>query len=96
MTTDNNEHFFFAVKHIIKPYAAKLIYDVRYNNTDYFIMKTPRANDCEQLDGNPRIEAQAFKRICEVITAVEKGYKATPPLELINIDIFNVLAQDEQ
>ncbi|HVV54679.1 MAG TPA: hypothetical protein VHC47_05125 [Mucilaginibacter sp.] len=94
MTTDNDTRFFFAVKHIIRPFATKLIYDIRYNNADYFIMKTPSANDCEQLDANPGIEKNAFKRICDVITAIEREYNTTPPLELINIDIFNMLARD--
>ena len=96
MTTHtHNPSFFFSVKHIIKPHAAKLIYGIHYNDTDHFILKTPGANECEQLDSNARIDPEILKKICKVISEVEKGYKNTPPLELINIDVYNMLAKNE-
>jgi hypothetical protein len=92
MTRNNsNAPFFFSVKHIIKPHTTKIIYGVYYQDRDYFILKTHSTNDCEQLDGNPRLEPEVFARICHVISEIEKGYKKTPPLENINIDIFNLL-----
>ena len=91
MSPNNDQLFFFAVKNIIKPFAAKVIYNIRYNNLDYFILKTPSTDDCEQLDSNPKIAPEAFAKICRTIAEVEKEYKKTPPLELINIDIFKIL-----
>lgn len=91
MSPNNERSFFFAVKNIIKPFAAKLIYNIRYNNLDYFILKTLNGSDCEQLDSNPRIAPDIFTKICNTILEVEKEYKKTPPLELINIEIFKIL-----
>ena len=88
---NNNSPLFFSVKHIIKPHTSKLIYGIRYNNLDYFLQKTHSVDDCEQLDDNPKLDPEAFKNICEIISEVEKGYKKTPPLELINLDVFNVI-----
>jgi hypothetical protein len=31
--------------------------------------------------------------MCEVITEIEKEYKKTPPLEFINMDVFNILVR---
>jgi hypothetical protein len=56
-------------------------------------MKTPGINDCEQLDANPRIDLYAARKICYVLSEIEKEYKKMPPLEFINMDIFKVLAK---
>lgn len=93
MLPSDNTAFFFSVKHIIKPNTSKIIYGIRYHEKDYFIQKTLNMHDCEQLDGNPPIEAQAFSAICSVISEIEKEYKKMPPIEYINMDIFNILAR---
>jgi len=93
MTPNNsNIPFFFSVKHIIKPHTSKLIYGIRYHDTDYFIQKTHSVNDCERLDDNPRLDTRVLKMICDVISQIEKEYKKIPPLEFINMDIFKILA----
>jgi hypothetical protein len=93
MTPNNNNiPFFFSVKHIIKPHTSKLIYGIRYNETDYFIQKTHGVNDCERLDDNLGLDAKALKKICDVISEIEKEYKKKPPLEFINMDIFKILS----
>jgi hypothetical protein len=84
---------FFAVKHIIKPHTAKIIYNIQYDDSNHFIMKTYRMDDCEQLDNSPKLEPDILEAICRVISEVEKGYKKVPPIENINIDIFNILAK---
>jgi len=93
--TPNNNHppFFFSVKHIIKPHTSKLIYGIHHNDMDYFLQKTHGVDDCEQLDDNPKLDPDIFKNICEVISEIEKGYKKTPPLEFINMDIFNIIVK---
>ena len=93
MTPNDNTPFFFSVKHIIKPHTSKLIYGIRYNEIDYFLQKTHGIDNCEQLDDNARLDPEAFKLICDVISEIEKEYKKTPPLEFINMDIFKILAQ---
>lgn len=93
MIPGDNTPFFFSVKHIINPSASRVVYGIRYHETDYFIQKTLTMHDCEQLDSNPQIDVQAFSAICSVISEIEKEYKKTPPLEYINIDIFNILAR---
>ncbi|MBV8390350.1 MAG: hypothetical protein JO080_11170 [Mucilaginibacter sp.] len=85
---------FFSVSHIIKPYNTKLIYGIRYHEIDYFLLKTLGVEDCEQLDNNSRLTPDVLDKICAVITQVEREYKKAPPLEFINIDIFNVLEKD--
>jgi hypothetical protein len=45
------------------------------------------------VDSNPQIDMQALSAICSVMSEIEKEYKKTPPLEYINIDIFNILAR---
>jgi hypothetical protein len=92
MIPGDNNPFFFSVKHIINPSVSKVIYGIRYHETDYYIQKTLSMNDCEQLDNNPQIDIQELSVICSVISEIEKEYKKTPPLEYINIDIFNILA----
>lgn len=89
---NNNPAFFFSVKHIIKPHTSKLIYGIRYNETEYFIQKTHSVSDCERLDDTPRLDARILKKICDVISQIEKDYKKIPPLEFINMDIFRVLS----
>ena len=86
-----DQPFFFSVKHIIKPFATKLIYGIKYNGLDYFLIKTLGTNDCEHLDSNPVIDQPTYKKICDVITAIEKEYKKTPPIEYINLDIHDIL-----
>jgi hypothetical protein len=85
--------FFFSVKHIIKPVRTKLIYGVRYKDLDYFLFKTFGLNDCQQLDDNPKLHPDIFNTMCEVITEIEKEYNKTPPLEFINMDVFNILVR---
>jgi hypothetical protein len=94
MIPTDDPPFYFAVNHIIKPHASKLIYGVVYHDLEYFILKANRINDCEQLDTNPALGPEILEKICDVISAIEKDYKKTPPLELINIDIFNILMKD--
>ena len=91
MTPPPDQPFFFSVKHIIKPFSTKLIYGVRVNELDYFLIKTLGINDCDRLDDNPGLDPETFNTICDVITEIEKEYNKTPPLEFINIDIFNML-----
>ena len=91
--TAADQPFFFSVRHIIKPYATKLIYGIRYNHMDYFLIKTLGVNDCEHLDNHPFIDQGIYDKICDVITAIEKEYKKTPPIEFINIEIHNILVK---
>ena len=93
MTPPADQPFFFSVKHIIKPFSTKLIYGIRFNELDYFLIKTFGMNDCDQLDDNARLNAEIFNTMCDVITEIEKEYSKTPPLEFINIDIFNMLVR---
>ena len=93
MRTKKDQPFFFSVKHIMKPVRKKLLYGIRYKNLDYFLFKSFGINDCEQLDSNPKLDTKIFNTICEVITEVELGYNKTPPLEFINMDVFNILAR---
>ena len=93
MTPNDNTPFFFSVKHIIKPHTSKLVYGIRYNETNYFIQKTHGVDDCEQLDENKKLDPKAFKVICDVISEIEKEYKKMPPIEFINMDIFKILAR---
>jgi hypothetical protein len=86
---------FFSVSHIIKPYNTKLIYGIKYHELDYFLLKTLGVEDCEQLDNNSRLDPDVLDKICEVITQVEKEYKKAPPLEYINMDVFNILFKYE-
>ncbi|MFB9841870.1 hypothetical protein [Mucilaginibacter ginsenosidivorans] len=86
--------FYFSVNHIIKPHASKLIYGIRYHEVEYFILKTHGINDCEQLDSNAALKPEIMEKICGVISAIEQDYKKAPPLEFINIEIFNILARD--
>lgn len=86
---------FFSVSHIIKPFNTKLIYGVRYRELDYFLLKTLGVEECEQLDNNSRLDADVLNKICEVITQVEREYKKAPPLEFINMDVFNILFKEE-
>jgi hypothetical protein len=94
MTAHKEPPFFFSVKHIIKPLSSQLIYVIRFNDLDYFLIKTPGISDCEQLDNQPRFDINILTRICQVISKIERDYKKTPPLEYINMDIFNILAQN--
>jgi len=87
--------FFFSVTHIIKPFNTKLIYGIKYGELDYFLLKTLGIEECEQLDNNSRLDAEILDKICEIITQVEKEYKKAPPLEFINMDIFNILFKEE-
>ena len=89
---DSNTSFFFSVKHIIKAHTSKLLYGIRYHDTDFFIQKTPSVSDCERLDDNPRLNAKVLKKICDVISEIEKEYKKIPPLDFINMDIFKILS----
>ena len=91
MNPINAQPLFFSVKHIITPVKTKLIYGIRYKDLDYFLYKTFGLSDCEQLDGNSKLEPETFNTMCEVITEIEKEYKKTPPLEFINMDVFNIL-----
>ena len=93
MTSSDDPPFFFSINHIIRPHASKIIYGVRYQNLEYFIMKTHSTNDCEQLHSNPALQPGVMEKICDVISAIEKDYKKTPPLELINMEIFNILVK---
>jgi hypothetical protein len=47
------------------------------------------------LDSNPQLSPEISHRMCEVITKIEKEYKKAPPLEFINIDVFNILVKEE-
>lgn len=87
--------FFFSVNHIIKPFNTKLIYGVRYHEMDYFLLKTIGIEECEQLDSNSHLDTEVLVMICEVITRIEKEYKRAPPLEYINMDVFNILFNQE-
>lgn len=91
--TASDRPFFFSVKHIIKPFATKLIYGIKYNGLDYFLIKTLGVRDCEHLDSQPPIDESTYNKICDVITVIEKEYKKTPPLEFINIEIHNILVK---
>ena len=86
---------FFSVSHIIKPFNTKLIYGVRYRELDYFLLKTLGIEECEQLDNNSRLDSEILDKICEIITQVEKEYKKAPPLEYINMDVYNILFKEE-
>ena len=90
-----DEPLFFSVSHIIKPFNTKLIYGIRYHELDYFLLKTLGMEECEQLDNNSRLDVEVLDKICEVITEVEKQYKKAPPLEYINMDVFNILFKEE-
>lgn len=90
-----DEPLFFSVSHIIKPFNTKLIYGIRYHELDYFLLKTLGIEECEQLDNNSRLDTEVLDKICEVITEVEKQYKKAPPLEYINMDVFNILFKEE-
>lgn len=87
--------FLFSVSHIIKPFNTKLIYGIRYHELDYFLLKTLGVEECEQLDSNSRLDAEVLDKICEVITQIEKEYKTAPPLEYVNMDVFNILFKEE-
>ena len=94
MTPNNPDcSFFFSVKYIIKPNTSKLIYHIHYNEKNYFILKTPGVNDCEQLDTNPKIDLYASRKICYVLSEIEREYNKVPPLEYINMDVFKVLSR---
>ena len=86
---------FFSVSHIIKPFNTKLIYGIRYHELDYFLLKTLGTKECEQLDNNSRLDVEVLDKICEVITQIEREYKKAPPLEYVNMDIFNILFKEE-
>lgn len=58
-----------------------------------FFFKTLGVNDCEHLDSPPMIDQPTYDEICDVITAIEKEYKKTPPIEYINIEIHNILVK---
>ena len=90
-----DQPLFFSVSHIIKPFNTKLIYGVRYHELDYFLLKTLGTQECEQLDNNSRLDTSVLNKICEVITLVEKQYKKAPPLEYINMDVFNIFFKDD-
>jgi len=64
-----------------------------YKNLEYFLFKSFGINDCEQLDSNPKLDIEIFNTMCEVITEIEKEYNKTPPLEFINMDVFNILVR---
>jgi hypothetical protein len=91
MNPINDQPLFFSVKHIISPIKTKLIYGIRFKDLDYFLYKTFGLNDCEQLDSNSKLDPEIFNMMCEVITEIEKEYNRTPPLEFINMDVFNIL-----
>ena len=93
MNPINDPPIFFSVKHIITPIKTKLIYGIMYKNLEYFLFKTLGLNDCEQLDSNPKLDIEIFDTMCEVITEIEREYKKIPPLEFINMDIFNILVR---
>ena len=86
---------FFSVNHIIKPFNTKLIYGIRYHELDYFLLKTLGIEECEQLDNNSRLAPEVLDKICKIITQVEMEYKKAPPLEFINMDVFNILFKEE-
>ena len=86
---------FFSVSHIIKPFNTKLIYGVRYRELDYFLLKTLGIEECEQLDNNSRLAPEVLDKICKIITQVEMEYRKAPPLEFINMDVFNILFKEE-
>jgi hypothetical protein len=90
-----DQQLFFSVSHIIKPFNTKLIYGIRYHELDYFLLKTLGIEECEQLDNNSRLDAEVLDKICEVITQVEHQYKKAPPIEYINMDVFNILFKEE-
>lgn len=96
MIPTDDPPFYFSVNHIIKPHASKLIYGVRYRELEYFILKTHGINDCEQLDNNPALKPDVIEKICHVISAIEKDYKKAPPLDFINIEIFNILTKGRE
>jgi hypothetical protein len=50
--------------------------------------------ECEQLDNNSRLDPEILDKICHIITQVEKEYKKAPPLEFINMDVYNILFND--
>ena len=85
---------FFSVNYIIKTLNTKLIYGIRYHKRDYFLLKTLGMEECEQLDNNSRLDSEILDKICHVITLVEKEYKKEPPLEFINMDVYNILFKD--
>lgn len=93
MNPINEQPLFFSVNHIITPVKTRLIYGIRYKELEYFLHKTFGLNDCEQLDGNSKLDPEIFNTMCEVITEIEKEYNKTPPLEFINMDIFNILVE---
>jgi hypothetical protein len=95
MSFSINPPFFFSVNHIINPIKTKLIYGIRYNDLDYFIFKTFGIRDCQQADINSKLDPEVFETISNVITEIEQGYKKIPPIEFINIDVFNILGREK-
>jgi len=91
MQSLKNISFFFSINHIIKSYADKLIYGIKYNGTEHFLLKSLGSNDCEQWDNNASLNPDILHKICSVITEIEKEYKKIPPLEFINLDVFDIL-----
>ncbi len=89
----NNQSYFFTVDHITRETPDKHIYGIRLNAGNYFLSKTLGRNDCEQLDKNAPLDETMLKELCDVITQIELKYKTRPTLELINKEIFSILAR---
>jgi len=90
---DPNTPYFFSVNHITMPFPTKLIYGIKFKGLIYYLYKSLGIEDCEQLDNHQKLEAGIFKRMCDVITAIEIEYKRIPPIQYINLDIFNILVR---
>jgi len=89
----DNQAYFFSVNHVTKPFSTKLIYGISLNNVSYYLCKSPGINDCEQLDDNPPFDPAILDEICAVITEVEKEFKKSPSLEVLNLEIFRKLTE---
>ena len=93
MDPDTDQTHFFSVTHIIESDNVKLIYGIHFEGLDYFLCKTHGVADCEQMDNNPKLDPDIFCTMCDVITEIELEYKKTPPMEFINMEVYNILVR---
>jgi hypothetical protein len=89
----NNQTYFFTINHITQETNNKHIYGIRLNNLNYFLSKTSGVPDAVQLDTNPELDKKLLRELNSIITEIELKYKKRPTIELINGEIFNILAR---
>jgi hypothetical protein len=89
----NSPTYYFTINHITREANNKYIYGVRLNHTNYFLSKTTGLYDCEQLDNNPKLNADVMKEFCDVITEVERKYKKRLSVELFNSEVFRIISR---